>query len=231
MEKAMDNTIENKELSYEQSFTRPIIKYGRITNLLAVLFSFVPSLVLLFYFDVFPGVENILSGWVLIASIYGIYAIVEPVSYFPILGLPGTYMSFLAGNIGNMRVPCSAIAQEALGVAPGTKKAELVSTIGIAGSIITNMIVVTIAAVGGAALMNAFPPIVVEAFTFVSPAIFGAIFSLYASKRLSYGAFALVLVGIMLLVIKVLPVYIMIPVATFGTVAFGFITHGKEKSK
>lgn len=223
--------MENQKLSYEQSFTKPIIKYGRITNLLAVLFSFVPSLVLLLYFNVFPGVENILSGWLLIVSIYGVYAIVEPISYFPILGLPGTYMSFLAGNIGNMRVPCSAIAQEAIGTTPGTKKAELVSTIGIAGSIITNMIVVTIAAVGGAALMNAFPPIVVEAFTYVSPAIFGAIFSLYASKKFSYGAFALILVLIMLLVIKVLPTYVMIPVAVFGTVAFGFVTSDKEKSK
>lgn len=217
--------MSKENLTYEQSFTNPIIKYGRITNLLGVILSFVPSFVLLFVYDVFPGVNNILSGWVLIVSIYGIYAIVEPVSYYPILGLPGTYMSFLAGNIGNMRVPCSAIAQETVGVTPGTKKAELVSTLGIAGSIITNIVVVTIAAVGGAALMNALPSIIVEGFTYVSPAIFGAIFSLYASKKIKYGAFALVLVGIMLLVIKVLPTYVMIPIAVFGTVFFAFKTN------
>ncbi|MBP7222689.1 MAG: hypothetical protein KBA50_05515 [Sedimentibacter sp.] len=223
--------MSKENLTYDQSFTKPIIKYGMITNLLGVLLSFVPSFVLLFVYDIFPGVSNILSGWVLIVSIYGIYAIVEPVSYFPILGLPGTYMSFLAGNIGNMRVPCSAIAQEAVGVTPGSKKAELVSTLGIAGSIITNMIVVTIAAVGGAALMNAFPPIVIEAFTYVSPAIFGAIFSLYASKKIEYGAFALIVVGIMLLVIKVLPTYVMIPVAVFSTVFFAFKTHDMRNRK
>lgn len=219
--------MDNKNLAYEQSFTKPIIKYGRLTNLLAVLFSFVPSLVLLFFFDVFPGVSNILSGWALIASIYAIYAIVEPVSYFPILGLPGTYMSFLAGNIGNMRVPCSAIAQESLGVTPGSKRAELVSTLAIAGSIITNMIVVTIAAVGGAALMSAFPPIVIEAFTYVSPAIFGGIFSIYATKKPVFGAFALVLAWIMIVVIKVIPVYFMIPIAVFGTVALAFSLNKK----
>ena len=223
--------MSKENLSYEQSFTKPIIKYGRLTNLLAVAFSFIPALVVYFVFGTFPGVENILSGWVLIASIYGIYAIVEPISYFPILGLPGTYMSFLAGNIGNMRVPCSAIAQEALGTTPGTKKAELVSTLGIAGSVVTNIVVVTIAAIGGAALMNAFPPIVIEAFTYVSPAIFGAIFSMYASKKLEYGAFALVVVGIMLLVIKVLPTYLMIPIAVFSTVAFAFKTHDAKNGK
>ncbi len=217
--------MDNKNLSYEQSFTKPIIKYGMLTNLLGVAFSFVPSLVLLFFFDVFPGVDNILSGWALIASIYAIYAIVEPVSYFPILGLPGTYMSFLAGNIGNMRVPCSAIAQETLGVTPGSKRAELVSTLAIAGSIITNMIVVTIAAVGGAALMNAFPPIVIEAFKYVSPAIFGAIFSIYATKKPVYGAFGLALAWIMIVIIKVIPVYFMIPIAVFSTVGFAFATN------
>lgn len=223
--------MSKENLSYEQSFTKPIIKYGRLTNLLGVAFSFIPALVVYFVFGAFPGVENILSGWVLIASIYGIYAIVEPISYFPILGLPGKYMSFLAGNIGNMRVPCSAIAQEALGTTPGTKKAELVSTLGIAGSVVTNIVVVTIAAIGGAALMNAFPPIVIEAFTYVSPAIFGAIFSMYASKKLEYGAFALVVVGIMLLFIKVLPTYLMIPIAVFSTVAFAFKTHDAKNGK
>lgn len=221
--------MKNEKLTYEESFTRPIIKYGRITNLTGIALSFIPALVLYFVYGAFPGISNILTGWALIASIYGVYAIVEPISYFPILGLPGTYMSFLAGNIGNMRVPCSAIAQESVGVTPGSKKAEIVSTLGIAGSIITNMIIVTIAAIGGAALMSAFPPIVIEAFRYVSPAIFGAIFALYASKNLVYGTFALIVVGIMLLVIKVLPTYIMIPAAVFSTVAFAFITHDSAK--
>lgn len=218
-----------KNLNYEQSFTNPIIKYGRITNLLAVLFSFVPAIVLYIKFDAFPGLQNILSGWGLIASMYLVMAVVEPISYFPILGLPGTYMSFLAGNIGNMRVPCSAIAQEAIGTTPGTKKAELVSTLGIAGSVITNIIVVTIAAIGGAALMNAFPPIVIEAFKYVSPSIFGAIFAMYASKNYLYGGIALIIASIMLF-IGGLPIYVMVPVSVFGTVGIAFFLDNKKRN-
>lgn len=62
-----------------------------------------------------------------------------------------------------MRVPCAVIAQESLGVEAGTKKAELVATLGIAGSIFVNVIIVTIAAPGGAALMSIFPPVVITA--------------------------------------------------------------------
>lgn len=222
--------MSDKNLSYEESFTKPIIKYGRITNLAAVAFSFIPAIALYLGYGVFPGIQNILSGWALIASIYLVYAIVEPISYFPVLGLPGTYLSFLSGNIGNMRVPCSAIAQEAIGVTPGTKKAEIVSTLGIIGSIITNMIVVTIAAIGGAALMNAFPPIIIEAFSYVSPAIFGAIFALYASKNYLYGIVALLIAGTMLL-IGGIPTYLMIPISVFGTVAIAFYLNGKKSKE
>ncbi len=222
--------MSDKNLSYEESFTKPIIKYGRITNLVAVLFSFIPAIVVSVVYGAFPGIQNILTGWGLIAAIYLVYAIVEPISFFPVLGLPGTYMSFLAGNIGNMRVPCSAIAQEAVGVTPGTKKAELVSTLGIIGSIITNIIVVTIAAIGGAALMNAFPPVVIEAFTYVSPAIFGAIFALYAAKNYLYGAIALIVAGIMFF-IGGIPSYVMIPVSVFSTVAIAFYLNSRKNNK
>lgn len=216
--------------NYEKSFTKPIIRYGSLTNLLAIPLCFIPAIYLWLVKGAFPGWNNILTGWMYVASMFAIYSVVEPICYFPILGLPGTYMSFLSGNIGNMRVPCAVVAQESLGVEPGTKKAELIATLGIAGSIFTNTIMVTIAAIGGAALMSIFPPVVLTAFKYVSSAIFGAMFAMFASKNLKYGAFALVVVMAMLLS-KAIPVYIMIPIAVFSTAIFGVVDYSKKQSK
>ena len=216
--------------NYEKSFTKPIIRSGSLTNLLAIPLCFIPAIYLWLVKGAFPGWNNILTGWMYVASMFAIYSVVEPICYFPILGLPGTYMSFLSGNIGNMRVPCAVIAQESLGVEPGTKKAELIATLGIAGSIFTNTIMVTIAAIGGAALMSIFPPVVLTAFKYVSSAIFGAMFAMFASKNLKYGAFALVVVMAMLLS-KAIPVYIMIPIAVFSTAIFGVVDYNKKQSK
>ncbi|MEB3029381.1 hypothetical protein VJI72_06165 [Parvimonas micra] len=213
--------------NYEKSFTKPIIRYGSLTNLLAIPLCFIPAIYLWLVKGAFPGWNNILTGWMYVASMFAIYSVVEPICYFPILGLPGTYMSFLSGNIGNMRVPCAVVAQESLGVEPGTKKAELIATLGIAGSIFTNTIMVTIAAIGGAALMSIFPPVVLTAFKYVSSAIFGAMFAMFASKNLKYGAFALVVVMAMLLS-KAIPVYIMIPIAVFSTAIFGVFDYNKK---
>lgn len=212
---------------YDEEFTRPIIKYGRLTNLLAIPLCFLPSLAVWFIFGVVPPVKDILTGWGLIASIYAVYAIVEPISYFPMVGLAGTYMICLSGNISNVRIPCAVVTQQTLGVTPGTKKAELVSTIGIAGSIVTNIIVVTIAAVGGALLMSLFPPVVLEAFEYVSPAIYGAMYGMMAMKNKKYGIFAILFV-FALLFLK-LPAYVIIPLAVFSTIVLGLTTDNKEK--
>lgn len=212
---------------YEEQFTKPIIKYGRFINILCVFLCFIPCLILWGVYGAKPAWSDIASGWGLIASIFLIYAVIEPVSYFPILGLPGTYLGVLSGNIGNVRVPASAVSQEAVGVEPGSKKAELVSTIAISGSIITNLVIVTIGAIGGATLISLFPPIVQEAFSYVSPAIFGAMFGMNAVKNLKFGAFSLILVGLMLGFTN-FPAYIAVPVAVFGTVAFGFIEHSRK---
>ena len=57
---------------------------------------------------------------------------VEPISYFPIVGVAGTYMAFVSGNISNLRIPCAMIAQKAAGVEPGTDRGSIVATLGMA---------------------------------------------------------------------------------------------------
>lgn len=220
----------NKNQAYYESFTKPIIRTGKWTLLLSVALCFLPPLYLWIRYGALPSIGEILTGWFLIVSIYGTYYFIEPISYFPILGVAGTYMSFLSGNIGNMRVPCAAVAQEALKVEPGSEKAELVATLGIAGSIITNLIVVTIAAVAGNELMKLFPPVVLKAFEFVLPSIFGAMFAMFAVKYPKYGAFAIGLTLFLLGIVKVLPVYILIPVCVFSTIIFATASY-KKKAK
>lgn len=222
--------MEKNNQAYEETYRRNVVRAGRATNLIAIPLCFIPAIVLAVVYKAMPSLNDILTGWLYIASIYGIYSIVEPISYFPVLGTAGTYMSFLAGNIGNMRLPCSAIAQEAVGVEPGTKKAELVSTIGICGSIITNIIIVAIAAIGGAVIFNAMPLGVRAAFKFVSTAIFAATFTMYALKKPILGLYAIVLGMILLNFLAFIPTFVMIPLVVFSTVALGFWMDDHKKT-
>lgn len=215
--------MNNIDQQYELQFTKPIIKYGRFLNLLCILLCFIPPLVLAIFYDAMPPTQDILKGWGLIASVFLIYAFIEPISYYPVFGLAGTYIGCLSGNIGNVRVPASSIAQDVLGTEPGTHKAELVSTLGICGSVVTNLLFTTIAALAGAYILSLFPPVVVEAFDYVTPSIFGAMFFNTAFKKPKYGVFALA-VGIILMKFTPIPAFVLVPILVFGTVAFGFIS-------
>ena len=136
----------NKEY-YNKVYIPDIVKWGKITMLLGIITCFGPALVISVIYGCMPPVSAIIAGTIAQISVSGAFYIVEPISYFPILGIPGTYLTFLSGNTSNMRVPCSSVAQEAAGVEMGSDKGSVVSTIGIAVSIIVNIVILTIGAI------------------------------------------------------------------------------------
>ncbi len=169
----------------------PAIRIGTMTLLLPMLLAFLPNVYLYLQYGAIPPLGAALKAWGMIAMMFGAFYIVEPISYYPVLGMTGTYMSFLSGNISNLRLPCSAVAQDAVGVETGTPEAEIISTLGIAGSILTNLFFVSLAAVVGAELLRMLPDAVVECFkSYTIPAVFGATFGQFVVKFPLIGAIA-----------------------------------------
>ncbi len=210
------------EQRYHEIWTKPVIRVGMSTMLIACVLSFLPLIYLYFAHGVIPPFASAMTAWGLVASVFGAFYIVEPISYYPILGLAGTYISFLTGNISNLRLPCSAMAQEVVGVEEGTKQAEIIGTMGILGSVVINLIGVTVAALVGTWLVGLFPPFVADAFRkFTAPAIFGAVFGQFAMRQPKLAPFALA-IPFTMLYFK-LPVWAAILAAVFGTIAISRI--------
>lgn len=226
----MEDNLNNTK-TFDNIFSNEIIKTGRWTLLLAIPLCFFPAIYIWIRYGAVPEIKTILYGWFLIASVYGVEYVVTPISYYPILGNAGTYMAFLSGNIANVRVPCAVVAQDVIGVKAGTPEGEVVATLGMAGSIITNGIVVTIAALAGKTLFNYFPPIVIEALGYVLPAIFGALFALFAVKYPKYGTFAIIIAAVLLGIVKVIPTFLLVPMCVFGTMAFAYFSYKRSPSK
>ncbi|WP_236880927.1 hypothetical protein [Clostridioides difficile] len=84
-----------------------MIRFGSLTLSLCILSSLVPLLIFSFLFFIMPPISSFFASTLAIFCIIPPNYILEPVSYSPILGITGTYMSFLSGNISNMRLPCS----------------------------------------------------------------------------------------------------------------------------
>ena len=211
---------------YEREHLPYIISRGRFTTLLGVALCFLPILVLYFNYWIVPPMAAVITGVIAQVSVSGVFYIVEPVSYFTVLGIAGSYMSFLSGNIGNLRVPCSAIAQDAAGVEKGTPAGSIISTIGVAVSILVNVIVLSIGVLLGATILSMLPARVYGSLGFLLPAIFGAILGQQVVKNPKIGMICIPLGFVMTCLFKFgylrflpgVPVYAVLIVTIFGTI-------------
>ena len=170
---------------YSKDYIPYSIKYGRMTSLIGVVASFVPLIVLALVFGVMPTAKAIAAAAAIRISACLVYYFIEPISFQPVLGIPGTYMAFLSGNISNLRVPCSSVAQQAAGVQEGTPEGAVISTVGVAVSVVVNTTILTIGVLLGQQIISMIPASLVSALVYLVPALYGAMLMqmvLYAPK-------------------------------------------------
>ena len=147
--------------------------------------SFVPLIVLALVFGVMPTAKAIAAAAAIRISACLVYYFIEPISFQPVLGIPGTYMAFLSGHISNLRVPCSSVAQQAAGVQEGTPEGAVISTVGVAVSVVVNTTILTIGVLLGQQIISMIPASLVSALVYLVPALYGAMLMqmvLYAPK-------------------------------------------------
>ncbi|MFC3040744.1 small-conductance mechanosensitive channel [Virgibacillus xinjiangensis] len=180
--------------------------WGRLTLWSVIGLTLLLPLYLSFGLGLHPGWNVILSAFAAYAGVIAVVWVLEPVMYFPILGVSGTYISFLTGNIGNMCLPAAAAAQHAVGAEPGTKKGELTATLGIGAASLVNKVILIPIILAGSVVISIIPESIQSVFPLILPAIFGAVLAQFALKKPSYGVIALV-VGL-IINLTALPIYL-----------------------
>jgi len=206
---------EQKEAIIKKEYCAEIHTWGLVLSLIHAVIIFLPPLFLLFVYGIFPGWATIGKAFASTAAIAGPYWFIEPVSYFLILGVGGTYISFLAGNISNMRLPVSAVAQEVAGVREGSPEGEIIGGIGISVSQVMLTIAVLAGAVVVTLIIDVLPKNIKGAFDFLLPCLWGAIVGQFALRAPQYAIVALI-VGVPLVMFSGLPDWTQIPVMVFG---------------
>ena len=206
---------------YEQEYVEPVHRVGFWTCIWISAAMFLPALLLYLIYNVAAPWAGILVGMGLALTYLLPFAIVEPLSYYPIYGDAGNYMSMTTGNIANLRLPCAAVAQVVAGVPEGTRMGAVIACIGIAVSVIVGVIGVFFGSLAGGWVTAQFPPWLTDAFkVYLLPAVLGAVFGQFALRGPVYAVPALVIAGVPLLLGW--QAYWIIPIAVFGTLAVGY---------
>lgn len=227
----------NKHNEFDGVYIPYINKWGKITNWIGVFLSFGPALVLAFIFKLVPPVSAIITGFISILSVAGVLWFVEPISYFPVVGVPGTYLAFITGNISNLRIPAAAVAQNVAEVQPGTEEGTIIATLGMATSVIVNIVILALGVFAGVNILQSLPENVVAGLDYLLPALFGAIFTQFAIKKLKLAPVALGLaLGLTFGVQKGFfsflpgnPTYLVTLGAVFGTIGVATLLYKKER--
>lgn len=158
--------------------------YGKIWIWTAVFVVLMVPVAICVYYNAWPQATAVLKGLLGVAPIYWTVGVIEVITYTPMLGTGGTYLSFVTGNLTSLKAPSALNAMENADVKPGTEEGEVISTIAIATcSIVTTLILV----VGVCALTVITPildsPTLVPAFDNILPALFGGLAVVYVSKN------------------------------------------------
>lgn len=173
----------NDKEKFFQDFNRGLHRIGRITMLFGILILMAVPFIVAGIYGAKIDVNGFWAGFAKVAVIYIPVSIVEFLVYAPMLGAGGSYISFITGNVTNMKIPCAMNARDIAGTQVGTPEHEIVSTISTA----TSAIVTTLVILVGVILLIPLQPVLqsevlAPAFDYVVPALFGALGLKYFTK-------------------------------------------------
>lgn len=198
----------------EKCYIESVYRWGNIWSIAALLVLFSVPIVFSIYYDAFPEMSALKSVAIKVIPIYWGSAVVEVLTYTPLMGAGATYLSFVTGNITNLKMPCALNALDRTGYRGASEEGEVISTIAVAASAITTTVVIAVGvlAFGPAILRITAPGSVMEpAFLYVIPALFGALGASYFSKYWKLSILPIVL-GSM--------IYVFVPTMAVGTMIF-----------
>jgi len=197
-------------------------------------------LVLLLLFPVCVGLifhaglewHGFLLGLLATAPMYWAVSFIEVFTYIPMLGAGGSYLSFVTGNISNLKLPVALNALEQAGVSINSEEGEVTSTIAIAvSSIVTTLIIIlgVILIVPLRPVLSA--PVLAPAFAQILPALFGGLAVVFISKNWKIAIAPLILMLVLFIAVPALnsgTVGIMVPVGVLFTIGVSRILYKKN---
>lgn len=218
---------EKKELTYLESIHRD----GRLWGIILAILILAFPIVLMLIFGTKPQAAPLIKGLLATAPMYWAVGIIEIFTYVPMLGAGGTYLSFVTGNISNLKLPCAIDAMERADVKPTSEEGEVISTIAIAVSSIVTTIIILI---GVICIVPITPilesPVLEPAFDMILPALFGGLAVVFVSKNLKLSIAPIILMLILFIFVPALnagTVGIMVPVGVVFTLIVARIMYKK----
>ena len=160
-------------------------RWGRFGTVIALIYMIAVPFIVLAYYDCMPALGDVFNvGTLSILLIYIPVGFSEAISYTPILGA-SSYLTFITGNIMNLKLPCAVNAMKLTKKEPNTPEGEAISSVAVAVCSIMTIIILALAALLSSWVSGIFElPAVKTASNYLIPALFGSLtLGLFASTK------------------------------------------------
>lgn len=225
---------EVQESADKEKYMNSVHRDGTIWNLIVMFLLLAFPIVLAIIFQAMPDWAGLGKGLIATAPMYWAVAVIEVITFIPMLGAGGSYLSFVTGNISNLKLPCALSALESAGVKAQSEEGELVSTIAIAVSSIVTTVIIIIGVILMAPLSALLEgnDTLQPAFDQLLPALFGGLGVVFISKNWKIAVAPIVLMLICFIFLPFIgkgEVGIMVPVGVIFTLIVTRILYKKGK--
>ena len=203
-----------KEKEKMSPYFESVHLWGRIWTVGALLVLLSVPVLICLHFNAWPEMTDVFKALRSVLPIYWGTAVIEVITYTPMLGAGATYLSFVTGNITNLKMPVALGALDKAGVRVSSEEGEVISTISVGVSAVTTTVIIA----AGVLLFSPFlsrltdpNAVFAPAFTYILPALFGALGAGYFRRHWKISVFP-ILAGILVLLFS--------PTLPVGTLIF-----------
>lgn len=188
------------------SFDKKCIRLGIITMACALVANFIPAVYMKLTYGIMPTGGELAQILSMVAASFLIGWILQPITFYPALGAGASYLAWTTGNVSDLRMPAAAAAQKATNVEGGTEEGNVISAMAVAVSNLVTVALLTIFVILGSTVISALPESVTSTFSYLVPAIFGALVCDYIMKNVKYNVALVIGAVIVYIVLKALGV-------------------------
>lgn len=167
----------SQNMKSSKQFSKEVNRLGKIASIISLLAMFMVPIGTAMYFGVNIDIASVFAAASSLIAVFLPTAVVENLSFYPVLGAGGMYLGSITGNVTNMKIPVTVAGQKIAGVEPGTEEGDIIAMICVGVSSVVTIIVLFL----GMFLLGSWlvpilnHPVLKPGFDQIIPALYGAI--------------------------------------------------------
>ena len=208
-----------------EKYIKSIHRLGRLGSIGALGFMVGLPLVICAIYSCFPDFGLVLQSGTGLLAMFIPIAISEVFSYAPVLG-SASYITFITGNVMNLKLPVAINAIDIAGVEQSTDEGDAVVTVAVGASSIVTMAIIALGVILLVPLQPIFAiPAVKTATGYMLPALFGGLaLGIFNGRSGKYNIKGKLLGAVPAVIIVIILMIMGVPLSTYqGFVIVGMI--------